>query len=794
MRSVLTSMQGLLPSSLGSGKTAGAPSTGNLQTSGKRGLNGFERSRIDKAIQKAFKELPENLVRGMANIPPATEEVARLAGSTIEALQNERNTAIGMITLHTVMKRVIKVRNDHWVRGERENMSDQIDAYAREAVLRELKKLRNGNFEKLKSAVAHIAHGAVDHYVIGVSAREVEVLDELSFQLMYYCRNKTDGDPSEAEQDIYKNLSLEDARQIYLTLDAAMIDAFSELFTVYDQRVRKGSLVGVDHAEVKSLALALKVQWDYLPVLDPGLQQSDDSLSTPPDDIYAALPEQQRNAARAAYSRQFPWLDQQKNLLSTALDEACSRLPAHLRNVARAAYGLQFQRFHDYRLLGPNAAALWKIRDDRKEQAHSAKPAPITRRETDAWVDKAMLGLTSILEEYDSSAVVGDSSPASANETPEAIDASGVNHSQNGERSATHSPLGGEHDAATAARHHRKFKGTFSDLRAAYEGNRSDLPWHDTRAQEAMEKMAGPALKNLLPQNRATALEAMTAYGKSSMQFLLRRGLKIESIPKSDMVITEDDHAAVYAETLGETSPSTYVHIPEFPDAEFTRWDTAPSVVDHRVKLGILKENTHHPRVKMASDSKSMTLGAVQHELPHAFDMALSGSTGLQRFKPAKLPLPFPLSLPFILDKWKGRSRFYSVRDPVIREEHAKAARDKTGLTRYAESNTLEFLAELMSAYLGEPNFYYETNVRKENTDVFSPENLQEQHPRTYALIDELVRSGFNLSRAKRSLKGKTSMADKLRRQIYDAREAMTFTRGGQDRSNAGGRTDDDNK
>jgi hypothetical protein len=61
---------------------------------------------------------------------------------------------------------------------------------------------------------------------------------------------------------------------------------------------------------------------------------------------------------------------------------------------------------------------------------------------------------------------------------------------------------------------------------------------------------------------------------------------------------------------------------------------------------------------------------------------------------------------------------------------------------------------------LGSPNAAYQTNVRKANIDVFSPENLQEQLPKTFALMDELYRAGFDQDRAETSLVGKTSTVD----------------------------------
>lgn len=91
-----------------------------------------------------------------------------------------------------------------------------------------------------------------------------------------------------------------------------------------------------------------------------------------------------------------------------------------------------------------------------------------------------------------------------------------------------------------------KTKGTFTDLREAYEGNRAGIPWRDTRAQELIGKLAGSAVKGLLPEDRAGTLEALASYGKRATQFLIARGVKIGTRRKTEVVMTQDELTQVY--------------------------------------------------------------------------------------------------------------------------------------------------------------------------------------------------------------------------------------------------------
>lgn len=287
-----------------------AAMTPAARPAGRTTLNRFERSRIDKAVRKAFSSLPAALVRQMATIPPATPEVALRARTTVAELERDRDTAAVMIALHAVLEGVIDTRNRFWTRGAREHMSGAIDAYARTAILRELGLHEASDAEKMKTAAAAVAQKGTGRYVIGVSQREICVLHRLTEHVMRACYAAAPGPLTEQSQAAYNNMSKEEAKLVYENIDPAMVNAFCAMFTAYDERVRNQSLDGVDHRVLGEIEASMR---------------PDDEGALPVDD----------------------WRDHQIAAVSQALDEACARLPEHLRAAARHRYIQQFLRPFD---------------------------------------------------------------------------------------------------------------------------------------------------------------------------------------------------------------------------------------------------------------------------------------------------------------------------------------------------------------------------------------------------------------------------------------------------------------
>ncbi|GIZ51362.1 hypothetical protein [Noviherbaspirillum aridicola] len=795
-------------------------------------LSRFEQSRIDKAIRTAFESLPATLVREMANIPPATREVALLLSPTgdegklnvtVHGLERDRENATGMIALHTVLRRVTEARNRFWTRDARERMRNAIDNYARTAILRELRHLEQSDAAKMKEAAAAVASKGVSHYAIGVSKRETSVLHALSADVMRAAEAGTP--PSPEDRQAYHSMSVKDASLVYTTLDEAMVKAFREVFTAYDEKVRNRSLAGVDHAVLRELAsflppvkFNLKVQ--KKPEAGTHAQAGTDAQAgtnpqagTDPQTGTNPRAETSPQAETGPQTDASPqakneWVEQQKAVVAQALDGACARLPERLRAYARHAYIQQFLRPCDMNDLAPFSAALWEIRSKRRRQAERAKPLYPARTETDAWIDSALRCLRAVIEEHDGSlmaefdrpeppAIRGNSAAGSRQQQDDAITAvddgrareasSAVLsvHAGNMQQDDAITPVGGGRagEAGSAVLPvqagktwppARKTRGTFRDLREAYESNRAGVPWHDTRAQESIEKIAAPALKKLFPQDRAAVLEALTAYGDSATRFLLRKHLRVASRPRNKVVISEKRRKRIFVEADAQRGDIPPKHSERYPpaDAGFRIWHSEPSETQFRST--VRRGKGGEPKI-IASPSPELTAD-MKHEIGHAVDCAIVSDMGLHRFNPDRIPTPYPLSFPFTaydVSLILRRKNAYSRANREIKREHARAARDRTGISRYAETDTFEFFAEAMSAYVGSPDTSFETNVRKERADVYSPENLREQHPRTYAIIDELIRAGMNHRRAERSVAGKTSIGDKLRRQWFDTTERL---------------------
>lgn len=714
-----------------------------------RQLNRFEQSRIDKYVRKAFQELPEKLVREMASNPPATQEVADLCGADRKALENDRESAIGMIALHTVMRQVIEARNRYWHRDERERMSNQIDDYAQQAILREIKRLQKSGFGEMKAEASRVANKGVSHYTVGVSEYEAATLFHLSAHVMSACLDSAAAGTANGGTDRWKEpngerartLHEEDARKIYLALDPAMVEAFSALFTAYDKKVRKDSLVGVDRAEVERLDAAMR-------------------------------------DARKHGSSEDAWLRQQSANIVEAMNKACEKLPAELAGEFRMRYIGQFLQLvdpggdglkhYDLDLFAPTAAALWKIRCDRRTQAANAPAVKIAEAETDAWLNKALSGLNSLMEEYDHNSTQkwarsenGPSADSSTNwgsDTLEALDAVFLKR---------------KYESANAddLKWRKLERGTFSDLREAYERNLSGVPWSDTRVQESIHGIAAPAMKKLLPENQAATLDALAAYGKSTTEFLIRRGLLIGSLPKADTVISTQQLEGYYRHQQEVIASRRFLRSERMADTGFAIWESAPSYHAQRVpNTGNFPES-----YIAASPGGTVRMRAImQHELGHAVDGTLLQTVGVQRSKPAWLP--FPLSLPFAFNRKVqdlSGANLFGQKCTVIQTAHAAAAKNGTGITSYAEADSKEFFAESMTAYTGRSGASYRTNAKLQGYDVFSPENLKAQHPKTYELIDELFRSNMDASNATRSLQGTTPWPYRLVRPLVGAKAGI---------------------
>lgn len=674
-----------------------------------RKLSGAEEKWIEDAVQKAFDALPARLVKEMANMPEVTNELVRLSSphglkserehkQLAAQLKADRATAVGMIALHTVMKHIVAVRNRRWVGDELDRMSGHIDDFAQQAIQRKLAQLsgKGAGRKTLMAQVAKAAGKPRPHYTVGLSAREEFALQSMSEVLMRRCLPRKGTSCSTHDTPSHRrfflaNRDVEEIRAAYLAFNQHMGAAFGEMFDAFDKRVRGGSLVAVDQRELRKLTSALQAQE---PVPEPWLDEQQERLAKALDAAARCLPEESREAWKAAYIAQFlggheqghfpypleplsgadanAWnnacQEQEKNghQLGVALERTCESLPPNLRKEWKEKYLEIHHQRGDLNGIAASAAALWKIREKRMNEAARMPARKVDPNEAQQWLQQAIDMLNNTMENVPT---------------------------------------------------------CFSDLRAAYdEPDHSTVPWKDTRGQEAIARIAGKRmLKGLRPEHRAGTLEALSAYGPSAVKWLRRGKLRIVSRPLEKSVVTKERWNKGYAMALEQQGKAKKVL---FSDHRHT--DISFSVGAHYASRHKSFE-TH--KIVLGVDSTPDSYFTVTHELGHAVDFALTGKNRYVR-------------IDAFSDKHKG-----------LRKEHEDANKNTRGITQYAETNRHEFFAESAVSYLGHEKRGYTTTRKLPGRSPYCADNLRAQHPATYKLLDTMFRSDFDLKRFKRALK-----------------------------------------
>lgn len=638
-------------------------------------LSASEQKRIEHAIRTALDRLPEQLRTEMAKIPPVNAEVARLASTNQHALEGDRKQAIGMLALHTVMEAVIDVRNRAWDRPSRETKSDAIDAFARDEILRQLRS--DDSTEKLRASMAKLAAQPLEHYAVGVSERENHTLTRMVSTLTHHCRTEIPEDLRRCIGEIAA-LPAKDRAAAYTSFNGKMDEAFADLFAAYDEKVRKGSLIGVDHKEVNALADQLAFQ--------------------------------NENPSQAA-PLESNWLKERHRLFSEALRAATESLPKSFtpnqRNAWKIAYLAQF------RLLNPanqptgkevppwidsglnqhvsTAAALWRLRSTRREEAEKAPKQIITLKEGHELLDEAITSLKTVIEDNNGQTVTPRSGqPKSSKAGPS---------KQTAERHAE--PL--------------KEKGTFSDLRTAYETERSGVPWKNTLRQESMLKIAEWIMRKAPPSIRAGLLDALSTYGKQATEKLSKKRARLNAMPPSYLFVDDMGANAKNAEKVQRKSRETGGTTTAFVPAH--RYRDPMHLMLGQTKNSFTTRSEMYtwlnPEVEKGVEATAL------HELAHLFQ--------------------------------KESMEYHA---PLIKKAADKARNEHAALTLYAEVNLAEFWAEALRAYFGVSNANYETHKRNmpgKGIDVYSPENLRRMDPDLYAYIDEYVRQRMSFDRANKS-------------------------------------------
>jgi hypothetical protein len=665
-----------------------------------RSLSRFEKNCIDSAVKAALKKLPQRLVEGMATIPPANEEIAKLYLTKESQLQGDRDTAVNMIAMHAVMEGLIETRNKHWYRVDRERMSNHIDTYARESILREITRLSNAQ----KST--GVRGKNISAYVVGVSQKENNLLIQMTAAFMDQCIQTITESELEAANDIdLSQRPTDEYREVYASFRKEMGKAFSSLFKEFDDLVcvygKNGALVGVDQRKLLDLSKNL--------IAD--------------------------QKAQTGTSEQRQWLATQNETMMAAMDRAASHLPAQTRNAWKAAYASQFLKGHDLQTFAESGAALWAMREQRKERAQKNPAAMPPDAQQHQWMKQAIAGLQAILKDNDGSLVSLPTTQASEEKTE----------------------VGDEIEPAPQYKSGTRRRGTFSDLRIAYEDNRTGVPWKDTRAQESIEKIAKPMMKRLLPEHRAGVLQALSGYGKNATRFFARHTVRIETL-EDDVIIEKDKKIPYYIkyhEKVEEGIKFDFKNKQHYDVSRFQIWHCKASHVrqltpkNNRLLKMLFTGNFISPLMVISPGSTYSLESSALHELGHVIDFSVAANMGLNRYKPIDIPIPYPISLPFLLSSFKHKN--YSNFN-LIKKEYVDADSKKSGLTTYAETNEYEFFAEAARAYFGDPVGACSTNFMTPGQAVFSAENLKIQHPNTFAALDELARAKFNVPKAKRSL------------------------------------------
>jgi hypothetical protein len=620
------------------------------------GLTPAHKKIIEAAIKSAFDILPERLVKEMANIPPATDEVAKLYCTTADALEQERYTAVSMIAVHTVMEKLCEVRNQHWQRSERKANSTAIDTYAYQVISGLLKN--ENTLATLTKKADLIASKGLAHYTLGVSTREVFVLKQMTAALTKRCLTSATFNQAKATEQL-KQAPFREQQPAFTAFETEMGAAMAKVFAAYDERVRRKSVVGVNHTILNRLKKAI----DH-----PSSSDKQDA----------------------------EWLSAQTKELSDALNRAASRLPQDRQEVWKNAYLQRFLVFPMCQLedVSSTASAVWKLREARKADAKNARQVSIVRDTSSAWAKAAIDNLQAVMEEYSGCPVKGQ-------------------------------PTGAEPDTTLGF---RRTKPTLSDLRAVYDGQRSGVPWHDTREQDAIEEIAAPMMKKLRPEFRANTLEALATYGKKATLFFIVNGVKIRSSDLNMSVITEKRHQKIYGQAIKQQDKQTLKPFIQKID----------SYKNLRTKLNAFEVSNLRPSSHSASMRRSrvvMSQRAVNrsyrtslHELGHAMDRTLLVQT---------LPIYKKYITYYFAD-------YISQKLPVLLKEHKQAKQNHTGITAYAETNVQEHFAEAcMSYFVPGGSYTARSNVDPMGRAILSPENLKALHPGTYTFIDELMGSGF---------------------------------------------------
>lgn len=664
-----------------------------------RALSQFEKKRIEDAVHSALKELPARLVKEMENIPPANEKIARLYQTTVAQLAFDRKTAMHMITLHTVMEKLIETRNKFWDRSGRELMSEQIDNYAREVILQ---KARSRSVTK-KTMVPY-NQCVTAQYVVGVSQKEKNVLNKATQFLMGECVKLA----HEADKNFDLSLRpIEEFEKAEMGFKSVMGGAFSEFFKQINSRLserdHKGSLIGINQRKLNQLNQCL----------------CGDS-NAPPDLSY--------------------WLGDWLRYMQVALTQAVSELPLETQNAWKYVYAKQFSSDHyDLEYISDTGAALWELREIRKNQAHKAAVIPLPKIEEQNLMAQSMKGLQAIIEEYDGK-LITRSKKMSCERHPFA------DTGQNKEEDI----FGVTSERALKI--NAKWRGSFSDLREAYEDNRSGVPWKDTRAQESIEIIAKPMLNQLAPEHHAGVLQALSAYGKNATQFFVERDIEIYSQRETAYMCEKSIIPSAHVELKKKIAHGVafaYPHPSLYVSNVLYEKKHEVSFMLNRGSLvnSLLKGNLVSASVSMAQSCVRNTEATALHELGHVIDT--TAQLRLQRYR--VLPTPYPLALPLIID-YAFRSCFYSEVSACVKFDYNHASLNQCGLSVYAETNCQEFFAEAAKAYVGCDGASHLTNVVTPGASVYSAVNLKMRHPNTFALIDELMRANLDLKKAERSL------------------------------------------